>query len=307
MAAVLAGDDEAPVGEFSLRRADGTVRHVDVVASCIAPENGEPRVVLNSRDVTERLLMNLAINARDAMPDGGRLIVRVENVRVDDRFAAEHPPQPPGEYVRLQVVDTGLGMDADTRERAFEPFFTTKADALGIGLGLSTVYGIVKQSGGYVWIDSAPGQGTTVSVYFPPTTAVPGDAEPPPAAPPGAVGRRTVLFVEDEDDVRELIQEMLAAQGYDVVAASHPAEALARASAVSGPIHLLLTDVVMPGGNGRDLASRLTAIRPETKVLYISGYPEDGTHLEWASVGVPLLFKPFTRDALLQRIRDLLT
>jgi len=443
LAAALEGDDNVPVGEFSLRRAEGSVRQIEVVASRIAAENGEPRLVLNSRDVTERkraeeelrhhdemlrraqrmeavgrlaggiahdfnnvlsaitatcerlgdtippgaaaaadiqrilrntaraaalvrqllafsrqqtlaprpidlrrlvgasadllkpfigapielsvdvapdvraveadpgqieqVLMNLAINARDAMPDGGRLVIRVQNVTVGERFAAEHPPQPPGEYVLLEVTDTGHGMDAATRDRAFEPFFTTKADRHGSGLGLSTVYGIVKQSGGHVWIDSAPGLGTTVRVYLPPTTAAPREPEPPRVHRPATIGRKTILLAEDEDDVRELIHEMLRAHGYHVLEARNPADALALASTYRGVIDLLLTDVVMPGGDGRDLARRVTAGRPETKVLYMSGYPDQGTHMgRSVEVGGPVLLKPFTRDALLQRIRELL-
>jgi CheY-like chemotaxis protein len=255
----------------------------------------------------EQVLMNLTINARDAMAGGGRLHVSLENVTLDPRFAEAHPPQPPGPYVLLQVVDTGHGMDADARLRAFEPFFTTKDPSQGGGLGLSTVYGIVKQSGGYVWIESEPKHGTTVSVYLPTTTARPVEAPAPRQRAQGAVSQRTLMLTEDETDVRELLQEMLTAQGFEVIAACDPADALAQAAAFKGTIHLLLTDVVMPGGTGRDLARLMTASRPAIKVLYMSGYPEHGAApgsvLEH---GAPFLSKPFTREQLLQKIRDVL-
>ncbi|MBI4263330.1 MAG: response regulator [Acidobacteria bacterium] len=255
----------------------------------------------------EQVLMNLAINARDAMPEGGRLAVRLQNVTLDEEFAQNHAPQPPGEYVLLQVSDTGHGMSAETREHDFEPFFTTKDAAHGSGLGLSTVYGIVKQSGGYIWIDSEPGQGTVISVYLPPTSAVPVEPETPTPHAPESVQARTVLLTEDEDDVRLLVRDILAAHGYHVLAARDPADAMARAAAYGGTIELLLTDVVMPGGNGRDLARRMSAVRPGLKVLYMSGYPEHGAAPgSVLESGAPFLAKPFTRDALLQKIRELL-
>lgn len=256
----------------------------------------------------EQVLMNLAINARDAMPDGGTLRVRLQTVSIDEGYAQNHSPQPAGRYVLVTVSDTGHGMDKATKERAFEPFFTTKDAHHGSGLGLSTVYGIVKQSGGYVWIDSEPGEGTLISVYLPPTSAAPVEVDTPRPRTNRVVTQKTVLLTEDEDDVRELIQDMLASQGFEVLAARNPADAMARASSFEGTIDLLLTDVVMPGGSGRDLALEMKASRPAMKVLYISGYPEHGS--AQGSVlepGAPFLPKPFTRELLLRKIRDLLT
>jgi signal transduction histidine kinase len=255
----------------------------------------------------QQVLMNLAINARDAMPDGGWLRFRAANVRADEIFADAHPPMVPGEYVLLQVSDTGTGMDDNTKEHAFEPFFTTKDPVRGGGLGLSTVYGIVKQSGGYIWIDSLLGHGTSISVYLPPTTAKPVEAEAKRASRKRALKTATILLTEDENDVRELLDEMLVSHGYKVLVAANAAEALTRAGEFHGKIDLLLTDVVMPGGTGRDLARKLTAVRPEMRVLYMSGYPEHGAAPgSVLEPGVPFLPKPFTRDVLLEKIRDLL-
>jgi PAS domain S-box-containing protein len=442
---VFGGNNQMPVGEFTLQHLDGSPRFIEVVASRIAPEAGLQRVVLNSRDVTERkraedalksrddllarsqkmeavgrlaggiahdfsnvltiitqacerladriaagtastaeidiilrnteraaaltrqlqafsrqqvltpralhlgklvkaaselleqfigedihlsidiapdlhpveadpvqiqqVLMNLAINARDAMPSGGWLRFRAWNRKVDEVFAEAHPPMQPGEYVLLEVSDTGHGMDAATKAHAFEPFFTTKDPVRAGGLGLSTVYGIVKQSGGFIWIDSLPGHGTSISLYLPPTTVQPVEVEPKrPARKRGAKKKHaTILLTEDEDDVRELLDEMLATQGFKVLVAANAGEALTRAAQFHGTIDLLLTDVVMPGGTGRDLARQLTAVRPDMRVLYMSGYPEHGAPPgSVLEPGVPFLSKPFTRDLLLEKIRDLL-
>jgi PAS domain S-box-containing protein len=442
---VFAGRDDMPMGEFTLHRPDGSLRHIEVVASRIPTEDGVRRVVLNSRDVTERrraedavrerdqllrqsqkmeavgrlaggiahdfsnvltvvtqacerlkdriaagtastaevdmilrnceraaslthrlqafsrqqvltprpldlgrligtaselleqfigedihlsieiaeglsaveadpvqmqqVLMNLAINARDAMPDGGWLRFRASNVRIDELFAESHPPMRAGEYVLIQVSDTGHGMDDNTKQHAFEPFFTTKDPVRAGGLGLSTVYGIVKQSGGFIWIDSMPGLGTSISIYLPPTSAKPVEAEPKTLTRKKKPSRKaTILLTEDEDDVRELLDEMLVSHGYRVLVAANAAEALTRAGEFHGKIDLLLTDVVMPGGTGRDLARKLAAVRPEMRVLYMSGYPEHGAAPgSVLEPGVPFLPKPFTRDMLLEKLRDLLT
>ena len=440
---VFSGKDDMPLGEFSIRRPDGSVRHIEVVASRMPTEDGVRRVVLNSRDVTERrraedevrerdellrqsqkmeavgrlaggiahdfsnmltvvtqacerlkdriaagaasttevdmilrnceraaalthrlqafsrqqvlaprpldlgrlvhtaielleqflgedihlsidiaedlsaveadpvqiqqVLMNLAINARDAMPDGGWLRFRASNVKADELFAEAHPPMRVGEYVLLQVSDTGTGMDDNTKAQAFEPFFTTKDPIRAGGLGLSTVYGIVKQSGGYVWIDSVLGHGTSISVYLPPTTLKPVDVELTRPSRKRPAKTATILLTEDEDDVRELLDDMLVSHGYTVLVAANPAEALTRAGEFHGKIDLLLTDVVMPGGTGRDLARKLAAVRPEMRVLYMSGYPEHGAAPgSVLEPGVPFLPKPFTRDLLLEKIQDLL-
>jgi CheY-like chemotaxis protein len=263
--------------------------------------------VLGSPPELQQVLMNLAINARDAMPAGGSLRVLVRTIEVSEEFARTHAPMPLGPFVHLQVSDTGCGMTAETNAHAFEPFFTTKDPVHGTGLGLSTVYGIVKQSGGYIYIDSEPGIGTTFDVYMPPTVR-PVVEEPPRQARHGPVRAATILLTEDEDDVRELLTDLLSAQGYSVVAANSPDDAYAVAAKYDKPIDLLLTDVVMPGGTGPDLARRLAAVRPGLKVLYISGYPEHGSSANGSVLdpGAPFLQKPFTRDLLLEKVREIL-
>jgi PAS domain S-box-containing protein len=255
----------------------------------------------------EQVLMNLAINARDAMVDGGALNIAIRSVAVDAAFAADHPPMVSGEFVLLEVSDTGTGMAPETQARAFEPFFTTKDPAQGTGLGLSTVYGIVKQSGGFIWIDSELGRGTTFHIFLPPTTAVPQQTEmarPSARTPVKAV---TILLAEDEEDVRTLLCELLESHGHRVLQAGSPAQALVVSEGFAGHIDLLLTDVVMPGGTGRDLARHLMAARPDMKVLYISGYPEHGSSPgRVLESGVPFLPKPFTRDLLLAKLAEIL-
>ena len=255
----------------------------------------------------DQVLMNLAINARDAMVDGGSLQISIGRQTVDALFAANHPPMTAGEFVLLEVTDTGTGMTPETKARAFDPFFTTKDPAHGTGLGLSTVYGIIKQSGGFIWIDSEPGRGTTFRIFLPPTTAKPVQAEPPKAASRGPMKAATILLAEDEEDVRTLLCELLESHGHRVLAAGSPSEAQVVSGAYRGNIDLLLTDVVMPGGTGRDLARHLLARRPGLKVLYISGYPEHGTSPgKVLESGVPFLPKPFTRDLLLAKLKEIL-
>jgi PAS domain S-box-containing protein len=256
----------------------------------------------------EQVLLNLAINARDAMPSGGRLVLRVANTVVSDEFARSHPPIAAGPYVLLEVQDTGCGMSPGTKARAFEPFFTTKG-LEGTGLGLSTVYGIVKQSGGYIWISSEPLQGTTFTIHMPPTCAAALPTEAPPAPTRRATQHATILLTEDDPDVREMLATLLHTAGHTVIEAENPESAVGHALAYAGHIDLLLTDVVMPGGTGRDLARRMAAIKPDLRVLYISGYPEYGGSSESGSVlepGVPFLAKPFTRDVLIQKINEML-
>jgi two-component system cell cycle sensor histidine kinase/response regulator CckA len=255
----------------------------------------------------EQVIMNLAVNARDAMPSGGKLTIETSNVSLDEEHAHVQAPLKPGNYVMLAISDTGAGMDSETQSHIFEPFFTTKGPK-GTGLGLSTVYGIVKQSGGYIWVDSEPGKGTTFKIYLPRVAeAVESQAEVVAASLSVATepGTETILVVEDEANLRYLARQFLEKQGYRVIEAADGAVALQIAVAHEGIIHLLLTDVIMPGMNGRELAQRISEIRPNTKVLYMSGYTENvigrnGT----LDAGIRLLQKPFTLRDLNARVRE---
>jgi PAS domain S-box-containing protein len=255
----------------------------------------------------EQVLMNLAVNARDAMPQGGRLTIETANVELDEAYARTHLGVRAGQHVRLTVQDTGCGMDAATQAHIFEPFFTTKEPGKGTGLGLSTVYGIVTQSGGHISVTSTLGQGTTLTIDLPriddpPTLLTP---DLPQTSPP--VGTETVLLVEDEGTVRSVAREVLQMVGYTVLEAASGEEALQRAVQHSGAIHLLLTDVVMPGMSGRELADRLIVDYPTLEVLYLSGYTDDAiAHHGVLHVGMELLHKPFTPDALARRVREIL-
>ena len=256
----------------------------------------------------EQVIMNLAVNARDAMPQGGRLTIETANETLSESYARIHTPVEPGEYVRLTISDTGMGMDTETLSHVFEPFFTTKG-VKGTGLGLSTVYGIVKQSGGYIWVNSEPGRGTAFKIYLPRVTSTGEFAEYPASAPIPEIstGHETILLVEDETNVRQLTRYYLQGQGYNVLEAAEPASAIQISSAHSGPIHLLLTDVVMPGMNGRQLAQSILASRPETRVLYMSGYTENVIgHNGTLDVNVNLLQKPFALSALKTKVREVL-
>src|SRR5947208_2468927 len=253
----------------------------------------------------EQVIMNLVVNARDALPDGGRILIETSNVDLDSAYARDHTVVRPGPYVLLAVTDTGMGMTADTAAHIFEPFYTTKESGRGTGLGLSTVYGIVKQSGGYIWVYSELGKGTTFKVYLP---RVKDAVQAPAAEMPASTARKgheTILLVEDEPDVRELTQMVLTACGYRVIEALTPEDAERLAGNNGAEIHLLLTDVVMPGLSGRELAKRLTGRNPNLRVLYMSGYPynvlaQDGTLEE----GISFLQKPFTPQALTQKVRE---
>jgi PAS domain S-box-containing protein len=255
----------------------------------------------------EQVIMNLVVNARDAMPNGGSLTVETENVELDEVYARDHATVRPGRYVMLAVSDTGVGMSADTIAHIFEPFYTTKESGRGTGLGLSTVYGIVKQSGGYIWVYSELGAGTTFKVYLPrvdePVEALPAKR----AALPDRTGTETILLVEDEPDLRELTRMALASRGYSVVEAVSPEEAERLAEQYGSKIHLLLTDVMMPGISGRELAKRLSARQPALRVLYMSGYTYNviaqGGTLER---GVAFLQKPFTPSGLIEKVREVL-
>ncbi|HXZ41331.1 MAG TPA: ATP-binding protein [Terriglobales bacterium] len=256
----------------------------------------------------EQVIMNLAVNARDAMPRGGSLVIETGNAALDESYTRIHAGVEPGDYVMIAVSDTGMGMDTETQTHIFEPFFTTKGTK-GTGLGLSTVYGIVKQSGGYIWVYSEPNKGTTFKVYLPRVTGA-GEAvapQPQAALSETAQGHETILLVEDESTVRELTQQYLQAQGYTVFEAADPNIALQISRAHSGPIHLLLTDVIMPGMNGRELAQHITSARAETRVLYMSGYSENAiAHNGTLDAGINLLQKPFTLPALRARVRQAL-
>jgi len=255
----------------------------------------------------EQVIMNLAVNARDAMPHGGKLTIETANVNLDEDYARRDGNAAPGPYVRLSVSDTGCGMDAETRAHVFEPFFTTKERGKGTGLGLATVYGIVKQSGGYIWVYSEVGRGTVFKIYLP---RAPGSAE---ARQQGEVqqtlfgGVETVLVAEDDPAVRALVCGALASRGYTVQEARDGREALAAARGYKGPIHLLLTDVVLPHMSGRRLAERLRAERPESRLLYMSGYTDDAVVSHGVSAGkVPFLQKPFSASALSRKVREVL-
>ncbi|MGA8618434.1 MAG: ATP-binding protein [Candidatus Sulfotelmatobacter sp.] len=257
----------------------------------------------------EQVIMNLAVNARDAMPSGGKLTIETSNISLDEEYARFHAPLKPGNYVMLAISDTGAGMDSETQSHIFEPFFTTKGPK-GTGLGLSTVYGIVKQSGGYIWAYSELGKGTTFKIYLPRVAEIaesPAQVAAATESVPIEPGTETILVVEDEANLRYLARQFLEKQGYRVIEAADGAVAMQIAVAHEGVIHLLLTDVIMPGMNGRELAQRISEIRPNTKVLYMSGYTENvigrnGT----LDAGIRLLQKPFTLRDLQSRVREVL-
>ena len=275
-----------------LRRVLG--EHIEVTTT-VARESC--RVFADPAQV-EQVVLNLAVNARDAMPDGGRLAIETRLVEVDAR---RRPGVKPGVYVRLAVADSGHGMDEETRRRVFEPFFTTKEAGKGTGLGLAAVHGIAEQGGGWVDVASAPGVGTTFRVYLPRVTQ-PAGGESGVTVVRVPRGTETVLLVEDEQDVRWLARVALAANGYTVLEAGSGEEALAVAAAHAGRIHLLVTDVVMPRLGGRGLADRLTADRPDTRVLYLSGYSGEAA----VRSGVAFLQKPFTPAVLARKVRQVL-
>ncbi len=254
----------------------------------------------------EQAIVNLVVNSRDAMPAGGRVTVETADVCLDESYARTHTGVQPGEFVMVAVSDTGDGMDADVRRRIFEPFFTTKEQGKGTGLGLATVYGMVKQTGGDIWVYSEPGKGTTFKLYFP-KVADPLSASPAAMVEPTLRGNETILVVEDEPSVRGITVKMLDQLGYVTISAASGAEALEMSKSHSGAISLLLTDVVMPNMNGRQLADELLANKPDMKVLYLSGYTENTViHHGIVDSSVAFLPKPFTRDALAKTIRNVL-
>lgn len=255
----------------------------------------------------EQVVLNLAINAGDAMPQGGQLRIATATVDVDDVWARRHPPMPPGWYVRLTVSDSGIGMTPEVQARLFEPFFTTKERGRGTGLGLSTVYGIVKQSGGFIWVESQTGQGTTFDVYFPVVTDPIAAALPPAPTREASGGYETIMLAEDDTAVRRLARDVLASHGYTVLDAQDGDEALDLVRQYRGPIHLLIADVVMPGLSGRELAARLSIDRPEIRVLYTSGYTENLMIRAGFEEGLALLPKPFLPGDLLRKVGEILS
>jgi CheY-like chemotaxis protein len=264
-----------------------------------------PGYIRADRTEIVQVLINLAANARDAMPTGGSLIFSLTNTEVDERFARNHPGTSSGPYVLLKVTDTGIGMDVETQRHLFEPFFTTKQTGKGTGLGLATVYGVVSQCGGWIQVNSKPRGGTTFQIYLP---RVDGDLaekrEQPEPAKQQLGGTETVLVVEDQAHVRKVTCSILSEFGYRILEASHGEEALLLAAAHTGPLDLVLTDVVMPGMQGPELANRMKAIR-RTPILFMSGFSE-GIELADDSV-VAYIRKPFTPDALARKVREILS
>jgi two-component system cell cycle sensor histidine kinase/response regulator CckA len=256
----------------------------------------------------EQVLMNLAVNARDAMPQGGQLTIETANIIHDEEYAREHVSVKPGFYVLLAVSDTGLGMDKETQSHLFEPFFTTKEEGKGSGLGLSTAYGIVKQSEGNIWAYSEPGKGTTFKIYMPRVEKATKRYKPKTSVATVAPGgTETILLVEDEDSVRAMVSKVLQSKGYSVLEASQGLEALQVSEHHEGPIHLMVTDVVMPQMSGRELAEKLAFFRPDMGVLYMSGYPDKAiVHHGVLEAGAAFLQKPFTLNALEWKVREVL-
>jgi PAS domain S-box-containing protein len=256
----------------------------------------------------EQAILNLVVNARDAMPRGGQLTLETANVELDETFAGHYATVHPGPHVMLAVSDTGVGMDAELQARLFEPFFTTKAHGKGTGLGLSTTYGIVKQSGGSIWVYSEPGHGTTFKIYLPRCEEPIEDrVAPPPARETAAPGTESVLLVEDEPEVRRLVEKLLRLKGYRVLSAASPADAIAISRRHEASIDLLLTDVIMPGMNGRELSRVLAPTRPSMRVLYMSGYTDVGVSQQGILArGTAFLSKPFTPEALARKVREVL-
>lgn len=254
----------------------------------------------------EQVIMNLVLNARDAMPDGGLLNIETDNVDLDEQFSKSHPGSVPGPYVKIMVQDAGCGMEMETLAHIFEPFFTTKGPDKGTGLGLATVYGIVKQSQGYIDVTSEPGRGSRFTVYLPRVGQSVIEAETPQAGKPTSVPQDTILVVEDEEGIRKLITTVLQDQGYRVLAAANGIEALQGLQMLKGTCSLVITDVIMPRMKHSTFIEGVRAMRPETKVLYMSGYAGDTLQANGVHDNMPFLPKPFLPTTLIERVRELL-
>jgi PAS domain S-box-containing protein len=294
----------------TVKELEGMVRRMigeDIELTTIL-EEGLGKVKVDPRQI-DQVIVNLAVNARDAMPNGGKLEIRTTNSDLDQTFALDHADAVPGNYVMLSVSDTGTGMSPETKARIFEPFFTTKELGKGTGLGLSMVYGIIKQSGGNIWADSEPGRGTTFAIYLPRVDehADQDQHKRVKTATPPAGGNETILVVEDDSAVRKSTVEILAIQGYKVLEASSGDEALSIAGRPEIPIHMVLSDVVMPEMNGRQVADRLAQVRPGIKVLFMSGYTDDAiVHYGVLDEGVAYIQKPWRPDQLWKKVREVL-
>jgi PAS domain S-box-containing protein len=273
------------------------------LVTVLAP--GLPAIKVDPASI-EQVLVNLVVNARDAMPHGGRITIETGVADLDDRYVDTHPSAAPGRYVMLAVSDTGQGMDQGTRSRIFEPFFTTKEQGKGSGLGLATVYGIVQQSDGSIGVYSEPGHGTSFKVYLPTTDAAAPARVSTANSDSTNKGWETVLLVEDEDAVRALAREVLRRNGYVVIEARHGLDALRLAERHPDPIHLLITDVVMPHMSGRELADRFSEVRPAMKVLFMSGYTDHAAMHRHLTPGAAFLQKPFTPETFARKVRSML-
>jgi K+-sensing histidine kinase KdpD len=295
-------DLNAVVGDTDkmLRRLIG--EHIEVCTN-LEPNLGH---VQADPGQIEQVLINLAVNARDAMPHGGKLTIQTTNVELDANYAERRGSVVAGPHIMIAVTDTGTGMTPAVRDRIFEPFFTTKEKGRGTGLGLSTVYGIIKQSGGNIWVYSEEGKGTSFKIYLPRVDQV---ATPDSQRPlVEAMGNETILLVEDEASLRKMTHEILETSGYHVLDAAHGRDALDVSAKYEGSIDLLVTDVVMPRMGGPELAKQLTVVRPQMRVLFMSGYTDDAiVHHGVLDEGTPFLEKPFTPSALTCKIRELLS